>query len=400
MYALLIAFAIFNCLKWSNGFVKNKYLPIDFRTYYISASSYFKGYNSYKENANLKTWNELKYLDKESWKTHLGFPHAVPVYAPQYVWFFGIYTLLDFETAMWEQFVLNVLALFLIVFCIYKYNNSIATLFIIAIVFAFRGTWYAMDTGQPMLQVLAVCIFSLYLIDKKNLSYLPGILIGFVSFKFTLILPFALYLLCNKQYKILVIIAVTAAFLNTSALIYSNHPIELYTQWKSNIEALWAYPYSAEPFNGIAVISTNFNVALEHFFSINLNILKYSSMFILGILYILITLTNLKKKNSYNILFLSSLASMCFGQHLLYDILALICFRLLTIQESEKISIIEILLLILLILPIGSIAIKTGIPILHYALPFMLLLYCAERFFLNYFKNGKEEFIFLSKTEQ
>lgn len=399
MYALLIAFAIFNCLKWCNGFVKNKYLPIDFRTYYISASSYFKGYNAYKENANLNTWNEVKYLNKESWKTHLGFPHAIPVYAPQYVWFFGIYTLLDFETAMWEQFVLNILALFLIVFCIYKFTNSISTLFIIAIVFAFRGTWYAMETGQPMLQVLAVCLFSLYLIDKKNLCYIPGILIGFVSFKFTLILPFALYLLCNKQYKTLVIIAVTVAILNSSALIYSNHPIELYAQWKSNIEALWAYPYTAEAYNGIAIISTNFNVALEHFLSVNLNVLKFLSMFILGSLFLLIFLTNWKKK-PYYILFLASLASICFGQHLLYDILALICFRLLTIQESEKISIIETLLFVLLILPIGSIANMTGILVLHYALPFMLLLYCVERFYLNYFKNGKIEFIFQSKTEQ
>ena len=301
---------------------------------------------------------------------------------------------------MWVQFVLNILALLLIGFCLFKFNKSISALFIIAVLFAFRGTWYAMDTGQPMLQVFAVCLFSLYLVDKKKLSYIPGILIGFVSFKFTLILPFALYLLCNKQYKTIFIIALSVALLNLSALFFYNNPVELYTQWKLNIEALWAYPYSAEAYNGIAIISTNFNVALEHFFSINLNVLKYSSMFILGSLYILITLTNLKLKNSYNILFLASLASICFGQHLLYDILVLIGFRLLTIQESEKISIIEVLLLILLIIPIGSIAIKTGIPILHYALPFTLLLYCAERFFLNYIKNRKEEFISLSKTEQ
>lgn len=370
---LLSVFAVFNTLKWTADFISSPYHPLDFRTYYLAASTYFQDRNPYSDSQNSLNW--IKQNKREvNWESHIGFPHATPVYAPQFVWFFGPYCLLEFNQSKIVQLTLNLFAIVCIIFCVSALSKSVSLLFTSLAVLAFRGSWYALDNGQPMLQVLAICIFATYLLKKKNMLILPGLLFGVVAFKFTLILPFAIFLFCEKQYKTLLTLMTVSILLNAAAIYFHPGEIQLLHQWKTNMENLWAYPHVHASVNGLSVISTSISVAVIYFIGLKLSVLKIAMLLLLLVSLSLSAFSSNRQK-PYFPLFFAGLSSLCFGQHLIYDILVLIVFRILMADGQKNISITEILLISVLVIPLGSIAGFTGLDALNFAVPLLLVIY-------------------------
>lgn len=370
---ILILFAVLNTAKWGLHFIGSEYHPLDFRTYYTGASVYGQDRNPYSDFQNELHWSKNK-SSAHGWQGVLGFPHATVVYAPQFVWYFLAYAAFDFQTAMWLQFALNLLSLAGIVWLITALNRQIKPLMAALAVLAFRGTWYALDNGQPMIQVLAICLFALYLLKDKKQKILPGILFGLVAFKFTLLLPFLLFLLIEKQHKTLLICILTAAVLNTAALAMHPEGLQLVSQWQWNMERLWAYPHQYGNLNAIAVISSAVSVPIAILSHIPLPLLKGLMLLLLALSFLLPMLRK-QEKGPYFTLAFAALSSLCFGQHLIYDLLALIGFRLLYARADEKPSGIEWLLMAALLLPLGSLAEHTGLILLHLSIPLLLFLY-------------------------
>ena len=371
--AILILFAVLNTAKWGLHFIGSDYHPLDFRTYYTGASVYWQDRNPYSDFQNELHWAKNKSAES-GWQGVIGFPHATVVYAPQFVWYFLAYTVFDFQTAQWLQFVLNILSLAAIVWLITALNRQIKPLVAGLVVLAFRGTWYALDNGQPMIQALTVCLFALYLLREKHYTILPGILFGLVAFKFTLLLPFLLYLLVEKQFKTLLICILTAATLNTAALALHPAGLQLVSQWQWNMERLWTYPHQFGHLNAIAVISSAVSVPIAYLTHIPLPLLKGLMLLMLALSFLLPVLRK-QEKGPYFTLAFAALSSLCFGQHLIYDLLALISFRFLYAKADESPALTEWFLLAALMLPIGSLAEYSGILLMHLILPLLLFAY-------------------------
>lgn len=375
---LLSVFAVFNTLKWTANFISSPYHPLDLRTYYLAASTYFQDRNPYSDSQNGINWIKHK-KGEDNWDGKIGFPHSTPVYAPQFVWYFGALCLPDFNQSKIAQLILNLIAIACIIFFVTALNKSVNLLFVTVAVLAFRGTWYALDNGQPMLQVLAISLFAIYLLKKKNLSVIPGILLGAVAFKFTLILPFAVFLFSEKHYKTLLSLLSVSVLLNAAAIFFHPEGMHMLNQWRTNMENLWSYPHLHGSVNALSVISTSVSVAIIYFISLKLSVLK-TAMLLLMLFSLSLSSFSSKKHRLYFPLFFAGLSSICFGQHLIYDILALVIFRILIADGQKNISITEILLIVVLVIPLGSISGLIGMEAINFAVPLLLVIYWCIMF--------------------
>ena len=371
---ILLIFSLLNIVKWGTHFYQNPYQPIDFRTYYLSSKSFFNLQNPYNDSVQSELWHQTAAEKQGHWKHNTGFPHAVAVYAPQFVWFFGLYNLFDFNTGKWVQWILNLLALVLIVFCIKQLQPQLKLILIVTGILAFRGTWYAMDTGQPLIQVLAICLWSIYLIEKQKKDILAAVLLAFVSYKFTLLIPVVFYLLVNRHFRLFSIYFFFVLILNTSALIFAYAPFELIHSWRENISRLWLYTHSFQTSNGLNIISTSLSVTLKYFFDLPLTIIQIMNTSLLLGAYAFSLYIGFRQ-SARAALLLACLTGLCFGHHLVYDLLALICFILVAKDEKLIHHFSFYLLAIFMLIPIGSVADFSHLPFLNFLLPIIVLMY-------------------------
>ncbi len=379
-----------NAFKSGAVFLTSPYHPIDLRTYYLASKSFFKNQNPYTDSAQSVTWEETSQTERKTWHKKTGFPHATVVYAPQFPWFFSIYSFLDFTTAKWFQFALNFLALCCIVFYLKKLAAGIPYHIIILSLMAFRGTWYAVESGQPMLQVLAVCLLSLYLVEKKNLSFLPALLLAFVSFKFTLLIPFVIYLACLRHFRTISIYIFLVLIFNTLALIFTQDPNALIASWQDNISRLWNYTHSHDEMNSLKTISTSISVCLNYFLDIPAAAIKAMNLFFLVTGYVLAVYTGIKKSARGGML-IACLTGLCFGHHLLYDLMAFVCFLVMARDGKSVNNILFYVLAILLMIPLGTFANLFNMQELNFAAPICLLAYFV--FITQYYLRNKNRAI-------
>lgn len=372
---ILVVFSALNGSKWLYDFISSPYRPVDFRTYYFSTKAAIQGDNPYAHYAINKLWIRHRAFSGTDWEGPAGSPHARTVYAPQFIWFFAVFSLVNFEYAKWLHFILILLAFVASIALTCSLSSHPAALIISALT-AFRGTWYMLDTGQPMPYVFAACLFALRLAEKKKQILLPGLLIGLVSFKFTLIIPFTAWMLVRRKYNMLLTAALTSLALNISALLYFGHPGVWLSQWFENMQQMWNHPHIYGQVNGLSVISTSISVPIAYWFRISTEGLRMAMFTAYFTVSILLTLSFLKNGTTtkYRLLFLLQLTGLCIGQHLVYDFLALVCFLLFMNEKNVKIRLPDIALGILLLLPMGRIAEIAGIEWIHYILPVVLFM--------------------------
>lgn len=360
---------LFNGIKWSLHFVHSPNHHIDFRTYYFSSQNFWKEQNPYSDSAqqaSIQNYHDSKLVAG-------GFPHATAVYAPEFVWYFGLYNLLSYRNAQYLDFVLNILSILGIIWGIKRINPQLPIGLIALSIFSFRGSWYAIDTGQPMLQVLAISIFAYWGLIHQKHPLLIGSLFAIVSFKFTLLLPFIFLLFLAKDKRYLWLYLAVTIILNCAVLLLSNQPEILLASWQSNLSKLWAYPHVHQSLNELNTISSNASTALVYFFDLPLPLLKSSMSFLLLMSYGFVYLKH-KHLSDSEILFFLLLSNLCFGQHLIYDALALLVFKLLSINKDMHLHWTEILLLTCLCLPLGSMSKFMQMPALNFALNISLIL--------------------------
>ncbi|HEY1048027.1 MAG TPA: glycosyltransferase family 87 protein [Bacteroidia bacterium] len=364
---LLSALALFNFAKWSIHFISSEYRPLDFRTYYLAGEAYQAGMNPWDEKASEQIWQSYDSCTTGEWKTGIGIPHAAVVYSPQFIWFFKPFNAFEFTSSKWLQFGLNIIFLFGICYLISKLNPLLKLHQIAIALAAFRGTWFALDNGQPIIAVSFIILLALYCSREKEKPLLSGLLLGIIGFKFTLLIPIVIWLLLNRRYKTIVMIILTGLSLNLPIIIF--HKAYLYT-WIDNMDRMWMYINSGET-NGLSIINCN---AIANIVKVDVSVLKplSSVIYLSSFAYIFIKL-KLKKIAYHEALFLLALTEICFGQHLMYDLLLLI--SIFAITDFKQNIWITWPLILALTFPIGSLAEKINFPELNYVLPFALLAY-------------------------
>lgn len=373
---LLAMFTVFNGAKWLYTFSNAPYQALDFRTYYTGAKTYFSDLNPYYKNDQTITW--LKMANHE---TSPNFDaHETVVYAPQFVWFFWPYQLLDFHQAKWLQFALNILSLLICAWLIHRLRPQLSPKLILLSIGAFKGTWFALSNGQPMIQILTLIVLSFHLLYIKKWQWLPGFILGLCGFKFTLLIPVGLFLLMGKQFKTFFIMAAVMLLLNALAINACIVPDLMLKSWQHNLSYLFNYNHVFQTLNGINIINTSSSVVLKYFIDLPNTAIHfmYTLMLLLGSL----SVTWMHRHSTgFRPLFVLSLLTFCFGQHLMYDILVLVVYFLLQKEEREEPKV-AIVLLLVLILPLSILA--KAIPLIHFILPLTLLVYTLEVLGIDY----------------
>lgn len=369
VWGLLMVFACINTAKWAYGFVSKPYHPLDFRTYYTASGVYWEGGNPYKIGEVRRYWAKDNAFAQ--WPALPDVHHSLPVYLPQFVYFFGPYLLTGYKSGAILQLLLNLFALAIMVYSISRINPVITWPKACMAVMAFRGTWYAMDNGQPMLQAAALILYALHLIINRQQSLIPGLLLGLTAFKFTLLLAPGLYLLLSGRYKPLLTMAVTAVALNILAVAGGPQGLSYLPQLLSNMNSLWAHPHLSV--NELSALGTSVSIPLAHWGILNTEALRLAMPLLLLLLFAGIILSAGRFVIAEQVLYVAALCCYCFGQFMLYDLLLLLAYRLLLCGKQNDVRIQELILLLLLLLPLGRIAEIPGLEGIRYALPPMLV---------------------------
>lgn len=364
------------------------YHPLDFRTYYISSKTAFNGDNPYNESDQILT-SIRENIGSDEWDFKSS-PHEKSVYAPQFIWFFGLYNLLDFENAIWVQFTLNIISLLLIAYFINLLNSKIRIQYVLLAIFAFRGTWFALDNGQPMIQCLAMILAGIHLSINTKHKMLAGIILGITGFKFTLLIPVALYLLISKQFKTFATLIQVVVLLNVSALLRFEDTESAFRNWLENMRFLNTYVHQPDTINGLNIISCSISVPLAYFNVIPEFAIKFS--FPILYLFSIASTVYLTIKNKIEplvgLLFLT-LCGFCFSQHLFYDLLVPICYLMINKDYEKYLSIPSILLAFTLLIPLGALATKLELPVLNFLVPLLLILVLANWTNTHFFRINK-----------
>lgn len=361
---LAIIIALLNIYK-SLKLFSNPDFPYDARNVYLAGTLWLKGENPYNDNLLKAQWNEISKDLKITTTKQPGFPDCGMIYP-----FWSIPSLFAYFMFKWDVarvfiWVLSVILLGVNVFFasqIFK-DYGYKCWQILLLVFCFKSTVTAIALGQPMLFSLASLLASWHFY-KKEKTVLSGFLLGIAYSKISLCLPFVLFFLVNKNFKLLLVSAVfpimcIMAFYQVSGNLYLGDMLE-------NISSQMQINY---PGHIISAVNTNLSelgILLNYFGNIHYKIIEkinlvslFSGFIILSILF--------KKKflSPEKYLSLLILCSFMFSYHLIYDCILLL-FILLAIKKPNTVLIIALPLF----LPINGIF--KNIHWLHFHLPVVI----------------------------
>lgn len=384
LIALLTLMALINSAKWLAEFTQSPYQALDFRTYYLATETYFSGHNPYIKSEQQLIWENSS--NKQAYGTPHFDKHETVVYAPQFVWFFKIYQSMDYETAKWLHFLFNILALFGSIILINKLNPSISKIHITIGILAFKGTWYAFNNGQPMLQILFLILLSLYILIIKKRDIIPGVLLGICAFKFTFIVPIVLYLLVQKQNKTVIALILCSIILNALTLAYHLNAADIVHDWLYNLDNMSNAVLSTESSNTLSIINTSIAYTLKLLFKLSNLSIKLTLLICLALGTILIFLKTLKTETYFKALFLYSLLNLCFGQHLIYDILITIAYLMLDNKYTLDIKW-QLPIILALTLPLSIF--RTYLPTIDLIVPILIFVFTMKEIFAYLFNKNK-----------
>lgn len=356
----LTLMALFNTAKWLNH-IRQDYQALDFRTYSLAAKAYFDGENPYDNHfayqiyctENPKDSHPVNY---QQWNNS----HNQVVYAPQFVWIMYPFTKFSFHQGKWIQLFINLVLILLTARLISLSHDSVKFKHVLLAMAAFKGTWFALDNGQPLFFCVFLISTAWYFYHKKTHKIYPGILLGLACFKFTLVVPFALLFLIRKEMLLLSTLVLTALTLNLMAL--GTH-WEYLGNWTQNMNQLWAYVHNGS-YNPINTISTGLSAPLASMFGPTSPPIGFAVWLLALISSAWVCLK--KKFDTSHALLIFILSELVFGQHLIYDCFLLIpvAFGLQTEKQEPRGD--TLVLLALMCLPVGTLATKADIPLLHF----------------------------------
>ena len=334
---VLVSLCAMNALKWGKHFVEAPYHPLDFRTYYTASKAYWQNQDPYSDSVKITTWQSLTKSEHIDWQGDLSFPHAVCVYAPSFVWYFGLYNTLPFSVAKWVQLSLNLLSIVVILLILIRLNPKIPAVWLVFGLLAYRGIWQALDNGQPIIQTLALALlaYRLSLSSKTYWQWLAGGIMGFIAYKFTFAVPLAMALLFQNKFKTFFGFLISAAAFNLMAIAYAESSWLLVTHWRANLNQLMAVIFEPGPINAIQSISLGIVIPMVKWLNAPSYLIHFLTILGMGMAY------GILHQNRKNIDFsitigLAFLIGFSLGIHFTYDVIIAICFLMINTEAVSK----------------------------------------------------------------
>ncbi len=358
-------------VKFLPQLVSNEGTGLDLRTYIASSKSYFKYDYLYSDSFQQKIINEMEENENYSIHRKAGFPNAVAVYFPQFVWLFYPFTLLEFKTAFFAFTFLSLLSIFISAFLVSKINKNISVYIILLFVFALKPTWYALVNGQPLFLATFFIIYSIYLL-QNNKVILSAFVFSLSLFKPTLAVPFIFFYGLKNEWKWVSFVFLFGLFFNVF-IVLNPFFILNFNGWKHNINSLFEYTLGYQQTNHLSINSTSIMVLISYFVKLNLGFLKIIPFVVLGIFIMM-------KKNwvkNHNFLSMILLTWFVFSHFLIYDLYFLLIIFLFS-NDKQKFST-ELLILFTTFLPMGLISDAIEMPWIKLYLPAILLIILLDK---------------------
>jgi hypothetical protein len=360
--------------------------PIDFKPFYVGQQMIWEGRNPYPDSLLKEGWKEI--VEKER-ITNSSRPPGLPLtfllYPPHALGMFGFLSFIPYKVTyiLWYlslPLLLAAMVLFIAGFSSAKHRRILfADLFLIAL--AFKGTVSAMLVGQPTFACLAICFAGLYYYSRQSKT-LAGILLGLGTFKITLVMPFVLFMLYKKQYRVLIFSAITGLVLIGGSLLLVNDA-EVFRSFFANVEAQRAWIFdlsrSAYPLNYEMITLTELGMIAEFLVNGSNRYITWINLLLIVPVLLFLYIKNEKQRLSAPYLFLVlCLLMLLTTYHLFYDCLLLLPLYFIWQNLSPGRKLPAFACLVIWMIPLNGLLNRFSHPeflnILYFSLPLSLLL--------------------------
>lgn len=349
--------------------------PIDFRNVYLGARCWLQGQNAYDDAVLKQTWQSV--CEDEHIENTLppGLPQNSLVYPPAAFPVYGLTALMPWKWAAIVNLLFSCAALLLIVWLIRNYFDltRIPFILILLVACAFKGTFHALLVGQPTFLFLLTGLLSLYLIKRQH-NYTAALLLGITLCKPTLALPFVIYLVVRRRYRVVAIAVLWQFVLLVVSLFVFTQTLALLNGFYHNINALMDMVYAQGNIYYMRTL-TDAGVWVNYLFSNSYVLWKLLQN---GILILLAyVLWNKPIKNDAHLFTAIAFVSLLLSYHLFYDVLLLLPFVGLVGASSPKYKTWAACLALPLFLPVNGVLDRTFagtyFPFLYLHLPLVLV---------------------------
>jgi hypothetical protein len=278
-YGILVALAVLagiNIYKSSSLYSHPDY-PYDARNVYIAGKLWLKGSNPYNDSLIKSEWNTYVATHKTWTKKPPGFPDCGMIYP-----FWSIPELIAFYILPWELgarelvWLLSWLALLGITYFAYKsFHSKLSFFTILVLLLAFKSGAVALVLGQPLL-ISACALIGCWYFYTKDKHTIAGILLGIAALKVTLCIPFILFFLIHKNWKLLLTSSILPLL---SALVFYAVSKNWYlTEMLSNMGQQMQINYAGPTLTAVNTNLTELGIIGNYFWGI-----KYATASVFGL---------------------------------------------------------------------------------------------------------------------
>jgi hypothetical protein len=325
--------------------------PLDYRGLFIGGKLFMQDQPLYNDSIGGELWTKLKAEEDFESTTDFGNLYAsVSLYPPQAFIPFLPLSFLKWKTARLIWWLICFLSLFVIAWISYQYTNDKLSF---ALILALSSTYFALSLGQPMLPVMAILLSTVFLRNTRPI--LAGILLGIAMIKFSIAIPFGLWYLAQKKYKMLIVGAFTSLVMFSPLLIQN---VGVISDWLNKTNWYYAFMYTPHINNIYTFSDSEITMMLDYFYPRDIALWKGINAIGQIVGYVTLILLFIKKRMSKNYLILGLiLVSFVFTYHLSYDaLLFMVPLSLFGPIAQRKTSKIIVAFLLVLSLPISALA--------------------------------------------
>ncbi|NUM32586.1 MAG: DUF2029 domain-containing protein [Bacteroidetes bacterium] len=372
-----IVFAIFNIYKSLKNF-SNPDFPYDARNIFLAGKIWLNGENPYNDNLLKIEWNKISKQQNLNTSRPPGFPDCGMIYPFWSIPQLFVYFMFEWSKEKIFIWILSFVLLGVILFfssLVFK-DYGLKWWQILLILLCFKSTITAVSLGQPMLLSIAA-LMAMWYFYQQDRNVLSGVLLSVAYSKISLCLPFVVFFLINKKWKLLF---VSAIFPLLCAFVFYRVSGNLYIhEMLTNINKQMNLNYAGHSITAVNTNLSEVGIIFNYFLLTSYEVIEKINIAALFLIFLVLSV--LYKKaffNQYQFVSLLILCSFMFSYHLIYD-----CLIFLFILPFFKKINIAFAVALPLFLPINGVF--KNVYWLHFHLPVLI----AVLFFYIFIKSIK-----------
>jgi hypothetical protein len=351
------------------------------------------GNNPYDDATLKQKWSEVCTQLGIDNNNPPGLPTNFLVYPPTALVAYIPFTLMRWDIALIINLVGITLALLVTLLLWLRMSGislwSYQSLFILSIIFAFKGTVHALMVGQPTFYILFLCTLSIYIVLHHSSPIRAALPLAVAFIKPTMALPFALFMVYKRRWDVLFLAVGIQIFLLLITSYLWQAEQSMTEAFVGNIRLLKQLIFESGDAFYLSTL-TDLSVLIHVILDLPTylyDLLQYGSILIVGGLLLVVK----SKLSDTEILALLMLYSLCLGYHLFYDMIMLIPLVLLIVNGNYKHNWVLVLITIPAMLPINGILMRLNlmheVSILSLHLPFVCM--AMMIWYINVLRNKK-----------